>query len=69
MAIELPGPVVSFLSLVGAGRPNANDDKVRDFAAHMRDFATPVDTTHQQATGTAKQLGGLQTKSAGVHFQ
>ncbi|MBM9506046.1 WXG100-like domain-containing protein [Actinacidiphila acididurans] len=57
MAIELPGPVVSFLSVVGISWPNVNEDKVREFASHLREFASAVDTTHQQATATVTQLG------------
>lgn len=57
MAIELPGPVVSFLNVIGVSWPNVNEDKVRDFASHIREFASAVDTTHQQATDTVKQLG------------
>ena len=57
MAIELPGPVVSFLSIIGVDWPNVNEDRVRDFASHVREFASAVDTTHQQATATVKQLG------------
>jgi hypothetical protein len=57
VAIELPGPVVSFLNVGGVSWPYANEDKVRDFASHIREFASAVDTTHQQATDTVKQLG------------
>jgi uncharacterized protein YukE len=57
VAIELPGPVVSFLSIIGVSWPNVNEDRVRDFASHVREFASAVDTTHQQATATVKQLG------------
>jgi uncharacterized protein YukE len=57
VAIELPGPVVSFLSVIGVSWPNVNEDKVREFASHIREFASAVDTTHQQATTTVQQLG------------
>jgi uncharacterized protein YukE len=57
MAIELPGPVVSFLTIIGVDWPNVNEDHVRTFATHIRDFANAVDTTHQSATSTVKQLG------------
>jgi len=57
VAIELPGPVVSFLNIIGVSWPNVNEDKVREFATHIREFASAVDTTHQHATDTVKQLG------------
>jgi uncharacterized protein YukE len=57
MAIELPGPVVSFLNIIGVDWPNVNEDHVRDFASHVRTFASAVDTTHKNATATVKQLG------------
>lgn len=64
MAIELPGPVVSFLNIIGVDWPNVNEDKARDFASHVREFASAVDTTHQNATATVKQLGAWGDKSA-----
>jgi hypothetical protein len=57
VAVELPGPVVSFLNVVGISWPNVNEDKVREFATHIREFASSVDATHQQASGTVEQLG------------
>lgn len=56
MAIELPGQVVSFLQFIGVNWPNINEDKVREFASHVRDFAQKVDDTHQESTATVKQL-------------
>jgi uncharacterized protein YukE len=57
MAIELPGEVVSFLQFIGVNWPNVNEDKVREFAAHVREFAQNVDDTHQDSTATVKRLG------------
>ncbi|MDT7710785.1 MAG: hypothetical protein QOG20_6392, partial [Pseudonocardiales bacterium] len=57
MAIELPGEVVSFLQFIGVNWPNVNEDKVREFAAHVREFAENVDSTHQDSTATIKRLG------------
>jgi uncharacterized protein YukE len=57
MAIELPGEVVSFLQFIGVNWPNVNEDKVREFAAHVREFAENVDNTHQDSTATIKRLG------------
>ena len=57
MAIEPPGEVVSFLQFIGVNWPNVNEDKVREFAAHVREFAENVDGTHQDSTATIKRLG------------
>ncbi|MGH6656546.1 MAG: WXG100 family type VII secretion target [Actinocrinis sp.] len=57
MAIELPGPVVDFLNFVGVGFPQVNEDSVREFATHVRDFATSIEATHNAATGTVQQMG------------
>ncbi|MCZ1007671.1 WXG100 family type VII secretion target [Streptomyces lydicus] len=56
MAIELPGQVVSFLQFIGVNWPDINEDKVREFGSHVRDFAQKVDDTHKECTSTVKQL-------------
>lgn len=56
MSIELPGPVVDFLSVIGINWPNVDEDKVREFATHVRDFASKVDETHQAATSTIQAM-------------
>ncbi|MFD5565671.1 MULTISPECIES: WXG100-like domain-containing protein [Kitasatospora] len=57
MAIELPGEVVEFLSFIGINWPTVNEDKVREFGAHVREFAQNVESVHQQSTSTVQQLG------------
>ncbi|WP_055585152.1 WXG100 family type VII secretion target, partial [Peterkaempfera griseoplana] len=57
MAIELPGEVVSFLQFIGINWPSVNEDKVREFASHVREFGQSVESTHQDSTATIKQLG------------
>lgn len=57
MAIELPDEVVQFLQFIGVNWPQVNEDSVRTFASHVRDFATNIDDTHQQATGTIRAMG------------
>jgi uncharacterized protein YukE len=52
VSIELPGPVVDFLSVIGINWPNVDEDKVREFATHVRDFASKLEETHQAATST-----------------
>ncbi|MFE9428569.1 WXG100 family type VII secretion target [Kitasatospora sp. NPDC006697] len=56
MAIELPGPVVTMLQFIGVAWPNVNEDKVRELASHVREFADNVDGTHQKATSTVDNL-------------
>jgi hypothetical protein len=57
MAIELPGEVAQFLQFIGINWPQINEDKVREFASHVREFAQNIDDTHQQATATVKAMG------------
>ncbi|GAB2722538.1 WXG100 family type VII secretion target [Kitasatospora kifunensis] len=56
MAIELPDEVVSMLQFIGVNWPQVNEDKVREFATHVRTFANNVHDTHQDSTATVKQL-------------
>lgn len=57
MAIELPSEVAQFLNFIGVPWINVNEDKVRDFATHVRQFATDLGDVHQDATATLKSLG------------
>lgn len=56
MAIELPSEVVTFLQIIGVNWPQVNEDKVRELAVHVRDFATGVDGTHQDSTATIRAM-------------
>jgi uncharacterized protein YukE len=57
VSIELPSEVVWFLNLIGVNWPNVDEDQVRAFAGHVRDFANSVDGTHQAASSTIQQMG------------
>jgi uncharacterized protein YukE len=59
MAIELPGEVVTLLDFIGINWPNINEDKVREFAGHVRDFGQKVDDTHQESTATIKKMADV----------
>jgi uncharacterized protein YukE len=59
MAIELPGPVVDFLSVIGVNWPQVNEDSVRAFGGHVRDFANNISDTHAQATQTLQGMGSV----------
>jgi uncharacterized protein YukE len=39
--------------------PNVNEDKVREFASHVRDFAEKLDQTHQDSTATLKRMADV----------
>lgn len=57
VAIELPGPVAQLLNFIGIPWINVNEDKVREFATHVRMFSQNISDTHQDATTTLKELG------------
>jgi uncharacterized protein YukE len=59
MAIELPEEVVSLLQFIGINWPDVNEDKVREFGGHVRDFATKLDETHQDSTAHVKQMADV----------
>lgn len=64
MSIELPGPVVDFLQFIGVDWPQVNEDAVREFAGHVRDFATNLENTHQAASSTIDQMSAAYTGSS-----
>ena len=57
MAVELPSEVAQFLNIIGVPWINVNEDKVRDFAVHVRQFAADLGDVHQDATATLTSLG------------
>src|SRR5258708_36624899 len=57
MAIELPGEVAQFLQFIGINWPQINEDKVREFGQHVRQFGDNLQESHQQAHSTVQQLG------------
>jgi hypothetical protein len=51
MAVDdLPLPVVNFLNVIGVPWPYIDEDTVSQFATLTREFATAVQTTHDDAT-------------------
>ncbi|GAA0667168.1 hypothetical protein GCM10010193_18450 [Kitasatospora atroaurantiaca] len=56
MAIELPSELIWVMDLLGLNWPQVNEDKVREFADHVRKFATNIDSTHETATATIRQM-------------
>jgi uncharacterized protein YukE len=57
VAIELPSEVAWFLNFIGIPWININEDKVREFATHVRQFGSDVSSAHGDATATLTQLG------------
>lgn len=58
MAIDdLPLPVVNFLNVIGVEWPYINEDQLMEFATLVREFATAVQTTHQDATAALVTIG------------
>jgi uncharacterized protein YukE len=49
-ADDLPGPVVTFLNVIGVPWPYLNEDSIRQFATMVRGFSQAVEQTHQDAT-------------------
>jgi uncharacterized protein YukE len=57
VAIELPSEVAQFLQFIGINWPMINEDKVREFGTHVRQFADNLHDAHDQAHSTIQQLG------------
>ena len=64
MSIELPGPVVDFLGVIGVNWPQVNEDAVREFAGHVREFASNIEGTHSAASSTISQMNASYTGSS-----
>ena len=64
MALDPPSEVVQFLQFIGIDWPAVNEDSVREFATHIRDFANNISSAHQDATATVKQIGDSYTGAA-----
>lgn len=64
MSIELPEPVVDFLRMIGVDFPQVNEDSVREFAGHVRDFAANLNSTHEAASSTISAMSASYTGSS-----
>jgi hypothetical protein len=65
MAIDdLPLPVVNLLNVIGVPWPYLDEDTLQAFASLTRDFATAVQTTHDEATQTVKNIAAAYQGSA-----
>jgi hypothetical protein len=61
---DLPLPVVNFLNVIGVPWPYLDEDEVAQFATFVRQFATAVRTTHDDATRTVSDIAGAYKGSA-----
>ncbi|MGH3626817.1 MAG: hypothetical protein ACRDRL_05160, partial [Sciscionella sp.] len=70
---DLPGPVVTFLNVIGVEWPYVNEDSVMRFASLVRDFGQAVQTTHQDATaaihGIARGYQGTSTQKLSAGWE
>jgi hypothetical protein len=65
MAIDdLPLPVVNLLNVIGVPWPYIDEDTLQAFGSLTRDFATAVQTTHDDATQTVKNIAAAYKGSA-----
>jgi hypothetical protein len=65
MAIDdLPLPVVNLLNVIGVPWPYIDEDILHEFASFTRDFATAVQTTHDDATQAVKGIAAAYQGSA-----
>jgi uncharacterized protein YukE len=56
-ADDLPGPVVTFLNVIGIEWPYLNEDAIRSMAQMVRQFGQAVEQTHQDATRSVQNFG------------
>src|SRR5690348_9563756 len=49
---DLPGPVATFLNVIGVPWPYIDEDQIRQFATMVRQFGRAVEQTHLDATQT-----------------
>jgi type VII secretion system (Wss) protein ESAT-6 len=61
---DLPLPVVNFLNVIGVPWPYIDEDQVTQFAAFVREFATAVQTTHDDATRAVADIAAAYRGSA-----
>lgn len=70
MAVDdLPGPVVTFLNVLGVPWPYINEDDVHHFATMVREFGQAVQKTHEDATETLKGFAEAYQSSATQQMQ
>jgi uncharacterized protein YukE len=56
MSINLPSQVVWFLNFIGVNWPDVDEDQVRAFAGHVKDFGNNLSSTHDAASSTIQQM-------------
>lgn len=61
---DLPLPVVNFLNVIGVPWPYIDEDVVSQFAAFTREFASALQTTHEDATRAVAGIASAYQGSA-----
>jgi uncharacterized protein YukE len=56
MSIELPDDLVWALSFIGLPWPTVDEDKIRDYATHLRSYASSLEQTHGDSHNTIARL-------------
>jgi len=65
---DLPLPVVNFLNVIGVPWPYLDEDQVAQLATFVRQFATAVQTTHDNATRSVADIAAVYRGSANLGF-
>ncbi|MFJ9693092.1 hypothetical protein [Kitasatospora sp. NPDC101183] len=58
MSIELPDELVWVMSLMGLNWPDIDEDEMREWARHVREFGKGMDKSHGDTDVMVKNLGG-----------
>lgn len=66
MSIELPGEVVWIMELMGLGWPDIDEDELRAWAGHVREFGQGLKESHD---GTDSLLKGLADAYEGASYE
>ncbi|WP_441247023.1 hypothetical protein [Kitasatospora sp. McL0602] len=56
MSIELPGELVWVMNLLGLNWPDVDEDELREWASHVREFAAGLQDAHDGTHGVIQEL-------------
>lgn len=66
MSIELPDELVWVLGMLGLSWPQINEDQLREYATHLRSYASSMGDTHGQAHA---KISALSAESSGPSYE
>ncbi|MEV4616560.1 hypothetical protein AB0K43_28765 [Kitasatospora sp. NPDC049258] len=58
MSIELPSELIWIMDLIGLNWPDVDEDELREWAAHIREFGQGMAESHDDTDSLLKNLGG-----------